>query len=85
LQSGCGPSSAWGRREDSYGNRLKRIRDNPDAPLAPAPHDLDMYWDHMDGWWVWMTVWPLVWIVLLGFAVYIAVRLGIRDSKRDQS
>lgn len=42
-----------------------------------------MYGDHMDGWWVWMTIMPVLLIALLALAVYLAVRLGVRDGKRD--
>lgn len=36
-----------------------------------------MYSDHMDGFdWVWMTLMPVVWIVLIGVVVYVAVRLA---------
>jgi len=39
-----------------------------------------MYW-HMKGWgWAWMTAMPMVWIAILGVAVYVAVRLANRDS-----
>jgi len=58
---------------------LRMSRGARSSTLSP------MYTDHMNGWWAWMAIWPLVWIVLIGLAVYIAVRLGIRDSKRDQS
>lgn len=35
--------------------------------------------DHMNGWdWVWGTLMMGVWIVLLGVAVYVAVRLARR-------
>ena len=38
-----------------------------------------MYSDHMDGFdWVWMTLMPVVWIALIGVAVYVAVRLANR-------
>ena len=35
-----------------------------------------MYWDHMDGGWLWMSFMPIVWIVLLGLVVYVAVKLA---------
>jgi hypothetical protein len=39
---------------------------------------------HMAGWgWLWLTVMPLVWIALLGAAVYVAVRLASRDSSNQ--
>ncbi|MCS7007696.1 MAG: hypothetical protein NZL88_09110 [Gaiellaceae bacterium] len=44
-----------------------------------------MYWDHMDGWWAWMVFWPLVWMGSFAVVIYVAVRLGVRDGKRDQS
>lgn len=38
-----------------------------------------MYWH--DGWdWFWMIPVMLVWIVVLGAAIYAAVRLAQRDS-----
>jgi hypothetical protein len=40
-----------------------------------------MYHD-MNGWaWFGMTVGPLAWVVLIGLAVYIAVRLAHRDGQ----
>lgn len=42
-----------------------------------------MYVDHMDGWWAWMILAPVLWIALLAVALYLAVRLGIRDGRRD--
>jgi hypothetical protein len=42
-----------------------------------------MYGNHMSDWWGVMTITPVLLIVILGLAVYIAVRLGIRDGKRD--
>ena len=45
---------------------------------------LGMYGDHMDGgWWAWMAIMPVLVIVVVAFAVYLAVRLGIRDGHRD--
>jgi len=42
-----------------------------------------MYGDHMDGWdWLWMSLVPAVWIVLIGVVVYVAVRLA-NQSRRD--
>lgn len=39
-----------------------------------------MYW--MDGWsWFLMTFMMIVWIVLLGAVIYIAVRLGQRTPR----
>ncbi len=36
-----------------------------------------MNWDHMDGWdWLWMSLAPVLWIVLIGVVVYVAVRLA---------
>lgn len=37
----------------------------------------------MGDWWAWMTIMPVLLIVILAFAVYVAVRLGIRDGKHD--
>jgi hypothetical protein len=42
-----------------------------------------MYGNHMGDWWAWMTITPVLLIVVLGLAVYIGVRLGVRDGKRD--
>jgi hypothetical protein len=42
-----------------------------------------MYGDHMNGWWEWMTITPVLLVVLVALAVYLAVRLGIRDGHRD--
>jgi hypothetical protein len=42
-----------------------------------------MYGNHMGGWWEWMAITPVLLIVVLGLAVYIAVRLGIRDAHSD--
>jgi hypothetical protein len=42
-----------------------------------------MYGNHMSGWWEWMTITPVLLIVILGLAVYVAARLGIRDGKLD--
>ena len=40
---------------------------------------------HMTAWgWLWMTIMPLVWIAILGFVIYIAVRLANRDSAKPQ-
>ena len=34
-------------------------------------------WHYVDAWdWLWMTVMMAVWVVLIGFAVYIAVQLA---------
>lgn len=35
------------------------------------------------GWWALMAIMPLVLIAFVALAVYLAVRLGIRDGKRD--
>ncbi|MFO7571077.1 MAG: hypothetical protein R6W48_00555 [Gaiellaceae bacterium] len=41
-----------------------------------------MYWDHMDGWdWLWMSFFSVVWIVLIGVVVYVAVRLANRPRR----
>lgn len=37
----------------------------------------------MDGWWAWMAVMPVLVIAFFALAVYLAVRLGVRDGKRD--
>jgi uncharacterized membrane protein len=42
-----------------------------------------MYGNHMGDWWAWMTIMPVLLIAILAFAVYFAVRLGIRDGKHD--
>lgn len=37
---------------------------------------------YVDGWdWLWMTAMMTVWIVLIGAAVYAAVRLAQRDPR----
>ena len=42
-----------------------------------------MYTDHMAGWdWLWMSTVMVLWVVLLGAAVYIAVRLAQRPPGR---
>jgi uncharacterized membrane protein (DUF4010 family) len=39
----------------------------------------------MTGWaWLWMTIMPLAWIAILGFVIYIAVRLGDHDSAKPR-
>lgn len=43
-----------------------------------------MYGNHMGDWWAWMTLVPVVLIALLALAIYLAVRQGIRDGKRDK-
>jgi uncharacterized membrane protein len=42
-----------------------------------------MYGDHMDGWWAWMAIMPVLLIAVLALAIYLAVRLGVRDGRRD--
>lgn len=42
-----------------------------------------MYGNHMGDWWAWMTMMPVLVIAILGLTIYLAVRLGIRDGKRD--
>ena len=43
-----------------------------------------MYGDHMDGWdWLWMSFAPVVWIILVGVVVYVAVRLA-NTPRRDR-
>jgi hypothetical protein len=37
----------------------------------------------MDGWWASMMIMPLLLIAVVAPAVYLAVRLGIRDGHRD--
>jgi hypothetical protein len=38
----------------------------------------------MDGsWWGWMAIMRVLLIAILALAVYLAVRLGIRDGKQD--
>ena len=39
--------------------------------------------NHMGDWWAWMPITPVLLIVILAFAVYVAIRLGIRDGKHD--
>ena len=42
-----------------------------------------MYGDHMDGWdWLWMSFAPVIWIVLIGVVVYVAVRLANSDKRQ---
>lgn len=38
----------------------------------------------MSGWWAWMTITPVLLIVIFAFVVYVAVRLGVHEGKRDQ-
>ena len=41
------------------------------------------YDGHMDGSdWLWMTPMMVLWVVLIGLAVYIAVRLATRSPRR---
>ena len=42
-----------------------------------------MYGNHMGDWWARMTIMPVLLIMVFAFAVYLAVRLGIRDGKHD--
>jgi hypothetical protein len=44
---------------------------------------LGIYGNHMNGWWAWMTIAPVLLILILALVVYVAVRLGVRDGKRD--
>jgi hypothetical protein len=37
----------------------------------------------MNGWWAWMAIMPVFLIAVGALAVYLAVRLGIRDGHRD--
>lgn len=40
--------------------------------------------NHMDGWeWLWMAPMMLLWVVLIGLAVYVAVRLAHRPPRAD--
>ncbi|MEU9605039.1 hypothetical protein [Streptomyces sp. NPDC048057] len=41
-----------------------------------------MYW-HGDGGWAWMAFMPLLWIVLIGLVVWVAVRLANRPDGRE--
>jgi uncharacterized membrane protein len=41
-----------------------------------------MYGDHMNGWWAWMAIMPVLVIAVLALAIYFAVRLGVRDGRR---
>lgn len=41
-----------------------------------------MYGDHMNGWWPWMAIMPVLVIAVLALAIYFAVRLGVRDGRR---
>ena len=48
-----------------------------------TPHTRDMD-GHMDGWaWEWMALVPVLLTAILALGIYVAVRLGIRDGKRD--
>ena len=40
-------------------------------------------YQHMNGWdWFWMVPMMLVWILVLGGVIYVAVRLALRDSQQ---
>ena len=42
------------------------------------------YPDHMDGWdWLWMAPMMLLWILVLGVVVYIAVKLANRPPRGE--
>ena len=51
-------------------------------PRHARCHPVRMYEHHMDGWWAWTWLMPVVVIATLAAAVYLAVRLGVRDGKR---
>ena len=53
------------------------------ALTAPAVTIHVMYGDHMDGWWAWMAIMPVLLIAVLALAIYLAVRLGVRDGRHD--
>ena len=69
-------------RGGGYPERL--IRASTDDAHPMGRDHLGMYGDHMDGgWWAWMAIMPVLLVVVVAFAVYLAVRLGIRDGHRD--
>lgn len=40
---------------------------------------------HMSGWArLWMTIMSLTWIAILGFVIYVAVKLANRDSAKPK-
>ena len=40
---------------------------------------------HMTGWaWLWMTIMSLTWISILGFVIYVAVKLANRNSAKPK-
>jgi hypothetical protein len=42
------------------------------------------YSDHMNGWdWLWMAPMMLLWILVLGVVVYIAVKLASKPPRRE--
>jgi len=42
-----------------------------------------MHVSGFDGWdWLWMTIMMTVWVVALGFVVYVAVRLALGDRDK---
>ena len=52
-------------------------------PLSPDGPKLFAMYHTMTGWsWLWMTFGAVIWIVLLGAVVYVAVRLAQHDGRR---
>ena len=39
-----------------------------------------MFGNHMGDWWAWMTIMPVLLVVILAFTVYIAVRASATAS-----
>lgn len=52
-------------------------------PLGRSRPTLPGMYHTMTGWsWFWMTFGAVIWVVLLGAVVYVAVRLAQHDSRR---